>query len=35
MTTSVIWQGINAEEIITAVRARRASMMSATAGLRR
>jgi site-specific recombinase XerD len=33
-TTSIYLQGIDPEEIITAVRARRAPMMSATAGLR-
>jgi site-specific recombinase XerD len=33
-TTSIYLQGIDHEEIITAVRARRAPMMSATAGLR-
>jgi integrase len=33
-TTSVYLQGIDPEEIITAVRARRAPMMSASAGLR-
>jgi hypothetical protein len=33
-TTSINLQGIDPEEIIAAVRARRAPMMSATAGLR-
>jgi integrase len=33
-TTSIYLQGIDPEEIITAVRARRAPMMSASAGLR-
>jgi integrase len=33
-TTSIYLQGIDPEEIIAAVRARRAPMMSATAGLR-
>ena len=33
-TTSIYLQGIDPEEIITAVRGRRAPMMSATAGLR-
>jgi site-specific recombinase XerD len=33
-TTSIYLQGIDPAEIITAVRARRAPMMSATAGLR-
>jgi integrase len=33
-TTSIYLQGIDPEEIITAVRARRAPMMSATAGFR-
>ena len=33
-TTSIYLQGIDPDEIITAVRARRAPMMSATAGLR-
>jgi integrase len=33
-TTSTYLQGIEPEEIITAVRARRAPMMSARAGLR-
>jgi site-specific recombinase XerD len=33
-TTSIYLQGIDPEEIITAVRTRRAPMMSATAGLR-
>ena len=33
-TTSIYLQGIDTEEIIAAVRARRAPMMSATAGLR-
>jgi hypothetical protein len=33
-TTSVYLQGIDPEEIIGAVRARRAPMMSASAGLR-
>jgi site-specific recombinase XerD len=33
-TTSIYLQGIDPEEIITAVRARRPPMMSATAGLR-
>jgi site-specific recombinase XerD len=33
-TTSIYLQGINPEEIITAVRTRRAPMMSASAGLR-
>jgi integrase len=33
-TTSIYLQGIDHEEIIAAVRARRAPMMSATAGLR-
>ncbi len=33
-TTSIYLQGIDAEEIIAAVRARRAPMMSASAGLR-
>jgi integrase/recombinase XerD len=32
--TSIYLQGIDPEEIITAVRARRAPMMSATTGLR-
>jgi integrase/recombinase XerD len=33
-TTSIYLQGIDPEEIITAVRTRRAPMMSASAGLR-
>jgi integrase len=33
-TTSIYLQGIDPEEIITAVRARRAPMMSVSAGLR-
>jgi site-specific recombinase XerD len=33
-TTSIYLQGIDPEEIITAVHARRAPMMSASAGLR-
>jgi site-specific recombinase XerD len=33
-TTSIYLQGIDPEEIIAAVRARRAPMMSASAGLR-
>ena len=33
-TTSIYLQGIDTEEIIAAVHARRAPMMSATAGLR-
>ena len=33
-TTSIYLQGIDPEEVITAVRARRAPMMSASAGLR-